>query len=119
MTEKIATTLIETLDGIIAVGQDQEGTNSLPYAVYTMDVSPSYIKGRAYKISGSLIIRIYTASPAEGQYLREKVEEALERSMQNNEFRTRLTSVSSNDDNGKYLQTLEYSVAQLLTIQTQ
>ena len=119
MTENIANTLVAALEGIIDIAQDQDGTGRLPYAVYPLDVSPSYVKGKVYKISGTLSIRIYTASSAQGVSFREAIETAIAGSMQNNEYRTRMTSATSYDDNGKYLQTLEYSVAQLLTTQSQ
>ena len=115
MTEQISTKLMSVLDGIIDIAQDQHGTPDLPYAVYQLDVAPSYVKGKIYKLSGTLTIRIYTSSDAQGKGFVQSVQTAIDASMQNNEFRTRMTSATSYDDNGKYLQTLEYSVAQLST----
>ena len=118
MTETISTRLYTALAGIIAIAQDQDGTETLPYAVYTLDVSPAYVKGKVYKLSGVLNIRIYAASAFAALTLRDSVEAAIASSMQNAEYRTRVTSATSYDDNGKHMQSLEYSVAQLLTTTT-
>ncbi len=117
MTETISTALIAALEGTIAIAQDQDGTEDMPYAVYTLDVSPSYVKGKVYKISGVLTVRIYAASASQALTLSDAVEAAIELSMQNAEYRTRVTSATSYDDNGKYQRILEYSVAQVLTAQ--
>ena len=44
MTNTIAEKLVDTLDGIVDIGLDEEGTPGRPYAVYTLDVAPVYTK---------------------------------------------------------------------------
>lgn len=113
MTETIGGKLVQVLTGIIDIGEDQDGKTALPYAVYSLDVAPAYVKGRIYKISGTLNIYIYADTASEARSIQDQVVTAIADQMQNDQYRSRLVSASSNDDNGKYVQTLEYSISQI------
>ena len=112
MIETIGDKLVEILADTIAIAQDQDGQDRYPYAVYSLDVALAYVKGAVYKYSGMMYIYIYADTASEALTLRNAVEGIIAESMQDGQYRSRLTSATSNDDNGKYVQTLEYSIAQ-------
>ena len=113
MTESIGGKLVQVLSGIIDIGLDQDGQQALPYAVYSLDVAPYYVKGSIYKYSGTMYIYIYANRASDARELQEQVVAAIALQMQDAQYRSRLLSASSGDDNGKYVQTLEFSITQV------
>lgn len=112
MTNTIAEKLVDTLDGIVDIGLDEEGTPGRPYAVYTLDVAPVYTKDGIYKLAGTLEIRIYGKAFGEVDAMTDLVRSAVASRMRCEEYRTHLNSDQSDETDDMYRHTLEYAVAQ-------
>ena len=112
MIETIGDRLADVLSEFIAIARDQDGTERMPYAVYSLDIAPGYVKGGIYKYSGTMYIYVYAANADAADTLMDQVISAIGTSMQDDVYRSRLMSASSNDDNGRFVRTLEYSISQ-------
>ena len=112
MNETIGNKLKQTIGEIVDISLNRDATQRKPYAVYSLDVAPSYDKAGVYKYSGTLEITIYTSTFAEGETMATQILAAINRSMQNQEYRTLIISKTSTSNNGTFIQSIEYNIAQ-------
>lgn len=113
MNESIGNKLAQVLSGICPVFENEAGTQHLPYAVYTLDTEPTYVKGGTSKIAGTLMLYIYARTAASALAIRQSVESAIATDMQGGQYRSKLRSATSDNDDESYMQTLEYFIAQI------
>lgn len=111
MINTIAEKVVSSLRGIVPIWMDEKTTRS-PYAVYEMDVAPSYTKGGIYKYSGTLDIKLYGKTFDTVDAIADDVRDAIAANMRNEQYRTHLVSEVCDETADTYIRTMSYVVAQ-------
>lgn len=113
MNESISKKVAGLLENYCPVYKNEAGTQRLPYAVYTLDIEPTYVKGGITKLAGTLMIYIYAGTAKKALDIKDSVVSAIATNMQGGDYRSKLRSAASDNNDGTYMQTLEYYIAQI------
>ena len=112
MTETISQAIAPLLDAIVPSFENEAGTQRMPYAVFTLETEPTYIKGGTSKIAGTLMVYVYASSGEHAAEIADSVKSTIAANL-GGKYRSKLRSATSDNDDGSYMQTLEYYIAQI------
>lgn len=112
MTNTIGTYVCTTLAEIIPIMLDEDVTNDLPYAVYAVQVAESCSKAGAFKLSGTLRIRVYADDYATAKDKGTAIKAALFPALRTEQYRGALQNEMSECVDGVWQYDLDYTVSQ-------
>lgn len=112
MTNTIGSYVCTTLTSVIPIMLDEDVTNDLPYAVYAVQVAESVSKAGAFKLNGTLRIRVYADDFATAKAKGTAIKAALGPALRTTEYRGQLQNEMSECIDGIWQYDLDYTVAQ-------
>lgn len=112
MTNNIRSKVVSVLGDVIGVMLNEGVEDERPYAVFDLNTSDFRTKSGVYKISGTMMLHIYTDAYDEAKDIATRAMAAIEQQMQGEEYRTRLMTSESYCSDAVWEWRLEYAVAQ-------